>query len=375
MSFMDMPKMGSNNKRIWYDLSIPTYFASLEDSSQQPILHSMESQSEDYLSYFHVEQAKINSISSRLKNESSVNVTQLDGLVPHAHSTHTECIAHISKYLFHSPNSFRIDWVSNIPILMRAWRIQLQPIPVRNVYTDGKNLGSFLGWIHDEEFKLPPSYSGSKILDLLINDLVITSKCMESGIAALKCQSENVQPEALILECVWNNKSNSLQHVAANPATNSKSLRPPRPSICIKDYSATNPPYFTPKAMKILVERFPSANHLLVNLPSLEREDSFSLVPSHEIFFRTLDPLFQELEQKQHLFANENPDPSDCISEWEESAYTWLNRSITESCHITSAIGDAQDFCLNLQVPHLVGSDAVPSRPIICKWSNSPNSM
>jgi hypothetical protein len=46
-----------------------------------------------------------------------------------------------------------------------------------------------------------------------------------------------------------------------------------------------NPPYVTPAAIRLLVDRFPNMRHLLTNLPSLDRRKDGGLVRSHRAFF------------------------------------------------------------------------------------------
>merc|ERR1712137_810332 len=51
----------------------------------------------------------------------------------------------------------------------------------------------------------------------------------------------------------------------------------------IKNFSGSNPPYFTPKAMEYLLEV--GCKHLLVDLPSVDKEDDKGYLSAHSIFF------------------------------------------------------------------------------------------
>ncbi len=101
------------------------------------------------------------------------------------------------------------------------------------------------------------------------------------------------------------------------------------------DHSGTNPPYFTTEAMRWLREV--SCDHLLVELPSVDREVDGGTVPNH------------------HLFFGIRPDETPS----EESRA----RTITEMIRLPEELADS-GFALDLQVPRFI-MDAAPSRPIL----------
>lgn len=97
-----------------------------------------------------------------------------------------------------------------------------------------------------------------------------------------------------------------------------------------KNYSATNPPYISEDAMHLIVEC--GIQHLLIDLPSVDREVDGGLLKAHHIFWG--------------VGANER---RDC--------------SITELIYVPNEVSDGK-YYLNLQFAPFQ-NDASPSRPII----------
>jgi kynurenine formamidase len=97
-----------------------------------------------------------------------------------------------------------------------------------------------------------------------------------------------------------------------------------------KDYSGTNPPYVSEVAACFIREH--GIKHVLVDLPSVDREDDGGSLRAH----------------KQLLQSAEN--------------------TITELCFIPANIPDG-DYCLNLQYQRMK-MDASPSRPLIRAWQS-----
>jgi arylformamidase len=63
--------------------------------------------------------------------------------------------------------------------------------------------------------------------------------------------------------------------------------RPNEHSKKERNYSNTNPPYIEPEAMKLVVER--GVEHLVVDLPSVDREEDGGLLQAHHIFWNVPD--------------------------------------------------------------------------------------
>jgi len=95
-------------------------------------------------------------------------------------------------------------------------------------------------------------------------------------------------------------------------------------------YSNTNPPYIHPEAMKLIVRR--GIEHLLIDLPSVDREQDEGKLLSHKIFWNYPD----------------NPR---------------YNATITELIYVPNHIPDGT-YLLNLMTGPF-DNDAAPSRPVL----------
>ncbi len=97
-----------------------------------------------------------------------------------------------------------------------------------------------------------------------------------------------------------------------------------------RQYSDTNPPYLESAVVELLKER--GINHLLIDLPSVDRELDNGVLAAHHAF-------------------------------WEYPKNPNLNRTITEFIYADSKIPDGF-YLLNLQIASLE-NDASPSKPIL----------
>ena len=104
------------------------------------------------------------------------------------------------------------------------------------------------------------------------------------------------------------------------------------------DYTGANPPFFTTEAMKYISSRF---EHLLVDLPSVDRESDDGQLLNHRSFW--------------NVEAGQTHLRSDCKSQ----------RSITEMIDVPALIKDGDYWCL-IAVPN-IETDALPSRVLIWK--------
>ena len=102
-----------------------------------------------------------------------------------------------------------------------------------------------------------------------------------------------------------------------------------------KNYSATNPPYISEDAMRLIVEC--GIKHLLIDLPSVDREVDGGHLKAHHIF-------------------------------WGVGATERRDCSITELIYVPNGVPDGK-YYLNLQFPPFE-NDASPSRPIIYPLSS-----
>jgi kynurenine formamidase len=102
-------------------------------------------------------------------------------------------------------------------------------------------------------------------------------------------------------------------------------------------YSGQNPAYLTSEAMAWVRER--GVEHLLVDLPSVDREEDDGILANHRTFWGV---------------PRGSKDPSQVEGPW---------RTITEMIYVPEALADGR-YLLSLQIPHFV-LDAAPSRPLI----------
>lgn len=96
------------------------------------------------------------------------------------------------------------------------------------------------------------------------------------------------------------------------------------------DWSGSNPPYLQSTACAWL--RSIGVKHLLLDLPSVDREEDGGVLAAHHAF-------------------------------WDYPHVIDLERTITELLHVPPGIRDGE-YLLELQLPHLM-NDAAPSRPVL----------
>lgn len=99
-----------------------------------------------------------------------------------------------------------------------------------------------------------------------------------------------------------------------------------------KHYSGTNPPYIEPEAIEFLVDH--GVNHILVDLPSLDKEVDGGKLAAHKAFWKFPNAI------RKHC-------------------------TVTELIFVDSSINDGL-YLLNLQALNL-GMDASPSKPVLFK--------
>lgn len=108
------------------------------------------------------------------------------------------------------------------------------------------------------------------------------------------------------------------------------------------EYTGTNPTYLTLAAMHLLREL--GVEHLVVDLPSVDRESDGGNLSAHRIFFGV-----------------------DEHREMVEAA--GARRTITEMAFVSDAIADGS-YLLSLQLPAFM-LDAAPSRPVLMRLHNN----
>ena len=98
-----------------------------------------------------------------------------------------------------------------------------------------------------------------------------------------------------------------------------------------KTYTGNNPPYFMPEALA-MVRSF-GIEHLLVDLPSVDRENDGGKMLAHRAFW------------------------------YDENGSSRMHASITEMAYVPEAIADGE-YLLNLMISPF-GNDAAPSKPVL----------
>lgn len=111
-----------------------------------------------------------------------------------------------------------------------------------------------------------------------------------------------------------------------------------------KNYSHTNPPYLSEEAAVFIVEQ--NIQHLLIDLPSVDKEKDNGLLAAHKAFWNI----------------------QDVVNIGEDAR---LDATITEMIYVPEAIKDGT-YLLNLQIAS-IENDASPSKPILYALSQENN--
>ncbi len=198
-------------------------------------------------------------------------------LSPHCNGTHTECVGHLTRE--------RLD----------AWRVVpagLIPAILVSVTPEGA----------------AAALEGSDPAPAA-TDRLVTRRALERA-----WQRAPFEPRALIIRTLPNSEAKRS-----------------------RDYSGTTPPYLSREAAGLLVER--GIVHLIVDLPSIDREHDGGRLSAHRLFFGLP-------QGATALAAAARPDAT-----------------VTELAYVPEAAADGA-YLLELQVAAL-GGDAVPSRPLL----------
>ncbi|QLC66493.1 cyclase family protein [Flavobacterium sp. LPB0248] len=145
------------------------------------------------------------------------------------------------------------------------------------------------------------------------DDFVITKEQVQKALSA--STSLSVTNEALIIRTVPNQKEKKS-----------------------RKYSNTNPPYLSEEAAIFIRES--ETQHLLIDLPSVDKEHDEGKLLAHKAFWNVKDT------------HNVNPDAR-------------FNATITEMIYVSDEIEDG-NYILNLQIASFE-NDASPSKPILYK--------
>ena len=213
----------------------------------------------------------------------SCNVNELT-INPHCNGTHTETIAHICD--FAGELSVKIDAIS-LPPLMPCVVVSITPESVDGSITD------------EYTPELEP------------DDQIISRTALRQALAAYDDQ----QLQCLVVRTLPNDRSK-----------------------CFRVYNNDNqPPFLSRDAVLYLNER--GIEHLVLDLPSLDRLHDDGLLTCHHLFWHVTEGAHQA------------------------SPHSLLHKTITEMAYIANEVDDGFYF-ISLQIPAFI-NDAAPSRPVL----------
>jgi arylformamidase len=217
----------------------------------------------------------------------SVNFEQYT-FIPHCNGTHTECVGHITH----------------------------ERISVHDCLRDSFILASLISVQPEKAADSNESYA----VELNEVDLLITRNAIEQALNNSKFKIQNSK---------FNEMSSALV-VRTLPNDDEK---------LTKTYLEEIPPFFSTEAMMFLRET--GINHLLVDMPSIDRIFDDGKLSNHRIFW--------QIEQ----------------GAFEVSPESLIHNTITELIYVPNEIADGE-YLLNLQIAPFA-ADASPSRPVIYK--------
>ena len=214
--------------------------------------------------------------------------------IPHCNGTHTECVGHIT----HERISVR-DCLTDV--MIPAMLISVDPSAASET---------------NESYSTP----------MHSNDPVMTRIAIERALFQSRVAQQESEPGAVATGVV------SALIVRSLPNDEAKLTR---------QYLNDIPPYFTTEAMQYIVES--SFEHLLVDLPSIDRLYDEGKLSNHRVFWN--------VEQ----------------GSFEINGSSRLSSTITEFIYVPNDVEDGR-YLLNLQIAPLA-ADASPSRPILFRLS------
>jgi arylformamidase len=223
--------------------------------------------------------------------------------IPHCNGTHTECVGHITHQRISVSDCLQ-DVV--VPAIL---------VSVNVVETD----------IVSETYVVPFG-DGDRVISRTSLEDAVTSQAAYAGAPTTPAFGHPSSgrrgapggPTALIVRTLPNHDSKLTRAYGEEPL----------------------PPYFTTEAMEYIVER--GVNHLLVDVPSIDRMNDEGKLSNHRIFW--------------------NVDPGS----FETKQGTRAGSTITELIYVPNNVDDGE-YALNLQIAPFA-ADASPSRPLLFRY-------
>ncbi|HEX4674982.1 MAG TPA: cyclase family protein, partial [Steroidobacteraceae bacterium] len=242
-------------------------------------------------------------------------------LIPHCNGTHTECVGHLTREPL---DAHRVAPLGFIPAML----VSIEPV-------DASGSG---------EGTDPTPHRG---------DQLITRGALENSWRAAEGrapETEALVPNPVVPKATRTGSTATAAVGAAASRTTPAQFVPRAliirtlpnpPGKQHQNYSDSTPPYLSRQAAELLIEL--GIEHLVVDLPSIDRAHDEGRLTAHRIFFG-LPPASTALAQATRPRA-----------------------TVTELAYIPDAAPDGP-YVLELQVPAL-GGDAVPSRPLLYRLS------
>jgi kynurenine formamidase len=196
-------------------------------------------------------------------------------LNPHGNGTHTECVGHIVNERVPVSDILQDTLVPAVVVTVRPVRLA--------------DSGEAYAAVHDD------------------SDQVVTASSLHRALSQLR----DLEAHALVVRTLPNGEEKRAAR-----------------------HSGNNPVYFTTDAMRAIRQH--NVKHLLVDFPSVDREEDDGLLPNHHIFW--------EVPAGTHHLVNV---PS--------------SATITEMVYVPDVVADGPAF-LTIQIPDWA-LDAAPSRP------------
>ncbi len=196
--------------------------------------------------------------------------------IPHCNGTHTECVGHITR----------------------------ERISVRDSLKDAFIPATLISVEPENALETSETYS----INLSETDELITKKSIENALLSLGNQ------KSLIIRTLPNDESKKS-----------------------RAYLENVPPFFSTEAMEFIVEK--GVNHLLVDIPSIDRTFDEGKLSNHRIFWNVEQGAFETNEK------------------------SFIHNTITELIFVPDEIADGI-YLLNLQIAAFQ-ADAAPSRPVL----------
>lgn len=216
----------------------------------------------------------------------SCNFEQIT-FIPHCNGTHTECVGHITD----------------------------ERISVNDCLQDVFIFAELISVLTEKASETNDSYA----IKLNENDSLITKNALKKSLRKPKTKDQRPKTKSLIIRTLPNDDSK-----------------------LSKTYLDEIPPFFSTEAMKFLNEI--GIEHLLVDLPSIDRIFDEGKLSNHRIFWNVEPGKFQL------------------------NAESFPHKTITELIYVSNEIADGE-YLLNLQIAAFA-ADASPSRPILFRITN-----